>query len=424
VTKCDVAIIGAGPYGLSIAAHLEARGVDFRIFGHPMRTWLAHMPKGMRLKSEGFASSLHDPDSTFTLESYCKDHGIPYARIGLPVPLEVFASYGLEFQRRFVPELNIKLVSSLQRSAEGFCIRLEDGKLISAHRVVMAIGLTHYDYLPPVLRALPEGLATHSSRHHTLDRFKGREVAVVGAGASAFDLAALLHQAGARAHVVARRAVIHFHSRPRKLVPSVLDELRAPVTAIGPGWKLFLCANAPLVFRQMPEKFRLEKVRRVLGPAACWFTKEQVVGKVPIIPGVSVTEAKVQTGRVSLRLTDGAGLHTTLITDHVISATGYKVDIERLTFLDPDLRAGIQSVDSTPLLSANFESSVPGLYFVGPSAANTFGPLLRFAYGARFTARRLSRHLAKSPSREALSSETKVSVSSSDGENVSVANLS
>jgi hypothetical protein len=145
---------------------------------------------------------------------------------------------------------------------------------------------------------------------------------------------------------------------------------------------------------------------------------------VPIIPGVTVTEAKVQTGRVNLRLTDGAGIHTTLMTDHVISATGYKVDIERLTFLDPDLRAGIQSVDSTPVLSANFESSVPGLYFVGPSAANTFGPLLRFACGARFTARRLSRHLAKSPGRKALSSKSKVSISSSDGENVSVANLS
>jgi thioredoxin reductase len=424
VTKCDVVIIGAGPYGLSIAAHLKAHGVDFRIFGHPMRTWLAHMPKSMRLKSEGFASSLYDPDSTFTLESYCKDKGIPYAKIGLPVPLEVFASYGMEFQRRFVPELEGKLVSSLQRSAEGFCIRLEDGKFISARRVVMAIGLTHYDYLPPVLAALPEEFATHSSRHHTLDHFKGREVAVVGAGASALDLAALLHQAGARPHVVARRAVIHFHSQPRKLEPSFLDELRAPVTPIGPGWKLFLCANAPLVFRAMPEKFRLEKVRRVLGPAACWFVKDQIVGKVPIIPGVTVTEAEVQTGRVSLRLTDGAGVHTTLMTDHVISATGYKVDIGRLTFLDPDLRAGIQSVDSTPVLSGNFESSVPGLYFVGPSAANTFGPLLRFACGARFTARRLSRHLAKSPSRKALSSESQVSVSSSDGENVSVANLS
>ena len=124
MTKCDVAIIGAGPYGLSIAAHLKARGVDFRIFGHPMRTWLAHMPKGMRLKSEGFASSLYDPDSTFTLESYCKDKGIPYAKIGLPVPLEVFASYGMEFQRRFVPELEGKLVSSLQRSRKAFVFAL------------------------------------------------------------------------------------------------------------------------------------------------------------------------------------------------------------------------------------------------------------------------------------------------------------
>jgi thioredoxin reductase len=424
VTKCDVAIIGAGPYGLSIAAHLKARGVDFRIFGQPMHTWLTHMPKGMRLKSEGFASFLYDPDSTFTLESYCKDNGIPYARIGLPVPLEVFASYGLEFQRRFVPELESKLVTSLQRSAEGFCIRLEDGKLISARRVVMAIGLTHYAYVPPMLAALPEGFATHSSRHHTLDRFKGKEFAVVGAGASALDLAALLHQAGASARVVARRPVIHFHSRPRKLEPSFLDSLRAPVTVIGPGWKLFLCANAPLVFRQMPEKFRLEKVRRVLGPAACWFVKEQIVGNVPIIPGVTITDARVQNGRVSLRLTDRSGIHTKLVTDHVISATGYKVDLGRLTFIESALRGQVQSVDATPVLSANFESSVPGLYFVGASAANTFGPLLRFACGARFTARRLSRHLAKSPSRAALSSESEVSVSSSDGEKVAIANLS
>src|SRR5580704_6097011 len=306
MTICDVAIIGAGPYGLSIAAHLKARGVNFRIFGHPMHTWLTHMPKGMHLKSEGFASSLSDLGTTFTLEAYCKEKGIPYAKTGLPVPLEVFSAYGLEFQRRFVPNLEDVLVTSLQKAPDGFQIGLEDGETLTARRVVMAVGLTHYASMPPVLAALPAEFASHSSKHNTVDQFKGRAVAIVGAGASALDLAALLHQAGARPHVVARRAVIHFHSQPRKLEPSFLDELRAPVTPIGPGWKLFLCANAPLVFRAMPEKSRLEKVRRVLGPAACWFVKEQIVGKVPIIPGVTVTEAKVQTGRVNLRLTDGA----------------------------------------------------------------------------------------------------------------------
>src|SRR6202140_3547084 len=163
MTKCDVAIVGAGPYGLSIAAHLKARGVDFRIFGNPMHTWLTHMPKGMHLKSEGFASSLYDPNSTFTLEVYCKEKGIPYSTVGLPVPLEGFSAYGLEFQKRFVPELENKLVTSLRRSTDGFQIGLEDGQKISARRVVMAIGLTHYSYTPPNLAALPEQFLTHSS---------------------------------------------------------------------------------------------------------------------------------------------------------------------------------------------------------------------------------------------------------------------
>jgi len=420
MTECDVAIIGAGPYGLSIAAHLKARDVNFRIFGHPMHTWLTHMPNGMRLKSEGFASSLYDPDSTFTLEAYCRDKGIAYAKIGLPVPLEVFAAYGLEFQRRFVPELETKLVKSLRRSSQGFRISLEDGESVAARRAVMAIGLTHYEYIPPVLAVLPDEFVTHSSRHNTVDRFKGREIAVVGAGASALDLAALLHQVGAHVNVITRRSVIHFHSPPKKL--ALMDRIRTPVTGIGPGWTLFLCANAPLVFRHMSQEFRLDKVRRVLGPSACWFVKEQVVGKVPMTVGVTVTEASVEAGRVSLCLTDRAGTRKTFVTDHVISATGYEVDLRRLTFMDSDLQSGIQSVEATPVLSSNFESSVSGLYFVGASAANTFGPLLRFAYGAGFTARRLSRHLAKSRGRESPSGESRASVKSKNRDEITIAN--
>jgi thioredoxin reductase len=420
MTKCDVAIIGAGPYGLSIAAHLRAQGVDFRIFGNPMHTWLTHMPKGMRLKSEGFASSLYDPESVFTLEAYCKENGIPYSKIGLPVPLDVFSSYGLEFQKRFVPELVNQLVTSLKRSGQGFEVRLEDGQTFLARRVVTAVGLTHYKNFPADLAALGEEFATHSSKHNTVDKFKGRDVTLVGAGASALDLAALLYEAGAKVQVVARKPVIRFHDPPENLDPSWFDRLRNPITGIGPGWKLFLCTNAPLVFRRMPREFRFEKVRTVLGPAPCWFTKEQVVGKVPLIVDVKITEAKVQNGKVTLALTDSAGKQKLLTTDHVIAATGYKVDLRRLTYMDSGLQSAIRSVENTPVLSSNFESSVPGLYFVGASAANTFGPLLRFAFGAGFTSRRLSRHLAKSANRAAPSREPKANVDAMDRDEVAV----
>jgi cation diffusion facilitator CzcD-associated flavoprotein CzcO len=395
----EVAIIGAGPYGLSIAAHLKARGVGFRIFGYPMQTWLAGMPKGMRLKSEGFASSLYDPDGSFTLAHYCRREGIPYADIGLPVRLETFCSYGMAFQQKFAPGVETTSVVSIARSGSGFRIGLAGGEVAEARRVIAAVGLTHFAYVPPVLSGLPAEFVSHSSRHRILDGFRGREVAVIGAGASAVDLAALLHEAGAAAHLVARKSVIRFQNPPQIPLP-LWGRMRYPVTGIGHGWEFVFCTRAPRLFRHMPEPFRLKAVRRILGPAPGWFVKEQVVGKVPFHLEATVTGASVQKGRVHLQLTDGAGTRRILEADHVIAATGYRVDLRRLAFLDPDIRAGIQSVEHTPVLSSNFESSVPGLYFAGTCAANTFGPLLRFAFGAGFAARRISRHLARAASHE------------------------
>ena len=163
--NCDVAIVGAGPYGLSIAAHLKAAGVGFRIFGEPMGFWLNHMPRGMHLKSEGFASSLFEPSGQFTLASYCKERGLEYADIGKPVPLDVFASYGIEFQKRYVPELETEKVLSVQRSTNGFRLVLENGEAFGARRVVVAVGQSYYAYVPPELSVLPKGVATHSSEH-------------------------------------------------------------------------------------------------------------------------------------------------------------------------------------------------------------------------------------------------------------------
>ena len=356
------------------------------------------MPRGMQLKSEGFASSLSDPDSQFTLADYCKQEGFPYADLGLPVPLERFTSYGRAFQRRFVPEVEDKLVVSVCRSSNGFEIRLEDGEIVAAQKVVVAVGLCHFEHVPPLLSGLPSEFLTHSSRHCALDHFKGREVAIVGSGASALDLAALLHKAGALVHLAARDSVLRFHDPPE--IPRPLwKRIRYPMTGIGSGWKPLFCASAPSLFRQLPERFRLHVVRRLLGPAPAWFIKDQTVGNVQFHLGVSIARPRLQNNRVSLHLTDRTGVGHTLEVDHVIAATGYKVDLRRLAFLDSELLAGIRSVDQTPVLSANFESSVPGLYFVGTSSANTFGPLMRFVFGARFTAARLLGPLAKSGSR-------------------------
>src|ERR1700693_1479549 len=113
----NTAIIGAGPYGLSVAAHFRRRGIPFRIFGRPMDSWLNHMPKGMMLKSDGFASNIYDPDSEFTLKHFCAKRGIEYSDAGIPVRLETFSAYGLAFGERMLPELEDKLVVGLDRAS-------------------------------------------------------------------------------------------------------------------------------------------------------------------------------------------------------------------------------------------------------------------------------------------------------------------
>src|SRR5882762_8978631 len=186
-----VAIIGAGPYGLSIAAHLRARGVGFRIFGNPMESWRTRMPAGMLLKSEGFASDLYDPARRFTLKRFCAQNGLSYADMGLPIPRETLSNYGLSFQEQLVPDLEKRTVVALDRSIRGFQLRLEDGETLTAHRVIVAVGSSYFRYLPPSLAHLSAELLSHSSEHHDLSRFAGQNVTVVGGGASALDLAAL-----------------------------------------------------------------------------------------------------------------------------------------------------------------------------------------------------------------------------------------
>jgi thioredoxin reductase len=399
----DTVIIGAGPYGLSVAAHLRHQGIPFRIFGRPMDSWLQHMPKGMMLKSDGFASDIYDPEQAFTLRQFCAERGIKYADTGVPVQLETFGAYGLAFRDRMVPELEDKLVANVDRSPGGFVVRLEDGETIQARRVVLAIGITHFEYIPESLAQLPPEFLSHSARHREVEPFRGRSVIVIGGGASALDLAGLLQEAGAQVQLVTRRRELKFHSQPTGKPRSWWQQIRHPQSGLGPGMRSRFFADAPAAFYYLPESLRLEIVRKTLGPSGGWFIRDKVIGKVPLHLSCTPQGAYVQNGKVrlSIQAADG-GIHE-VVAEHIIAATGYRVDLERLKFVSPEIRSKIKTVGGAPVLSTGFESSVPGLYFAGVAAANSFGPVMRFAFGAGFAARTITRALAKSASHETAS---------------------
>ena len=383
-----VAIIGAGPYGLSVASHLAAKGIEPLVFGPAMDSWRNAMPRGMRLKSEGFASSLSDPKDQFTLETFCVEQGLPYADLDLPVPVEAFAAYGEAFQRRFVPQLDPRVVRDVTEAPHGFSLRLEDGTRVEARAVIVAAGIMPYKTMPDVLSSLSSARVSHTSDRADYSSFAGRHVAVIGAGASAVDAAASLSRAGATVTVVTRRQGVTFHagSGPRGWWKRVV----APLTPLGPGWKKLLCVRAPLLFRILPARLRVAIVQRYLGPAPGWSAREDFEGKVALKPLSTLVAARETARGVELAIATADGRHETVVADHVVAGTGYAIDVARLRFLAPSLRERIGLTEKAPKLTASFESTVPGLYFAGTVASYSFGPMLRFVCGTRFAAKQIS----------------------------------
>jgi cation diffusion facilitator CzcD-associated flavoprotein CzcO len=400
MSDVDVAIIGAGPYGLSLAAHLSAAGASYRHFGVPMRLWRGAMPKGMFLKSQGFASNLSDPAGTHTLEAFCRATGQPYKGYGLPVSLETFVSYGQWFQSELDLKVEEVLVTSVVQRADGFELTLADGEQFASRRVVVAIGVEHFAYVPGPLSELPASACTHSSAHTDLAAFRGQDVIVVGAGQSALESAALLQENGAAVQILARRPVIAWNTPPLDPDRPGLKRLREPESGLGSGWSTWFYSNHPDLFRRLPQNTRVYRARTALGPAgACWL-RERVEGRFPVRTGHTVTSATTLDGKVRLTVAGAGTAAGELTADHLIAATGYRIDLKRLGFLPDAMLSSLRTVGGSAAVSGDYQSSVPGLYFIGPSVAPTMGPVMRFVFGAKHAATTVGRHLAADSGRK------------------------
>jgi cation diffusion facilitator CzcD-associated flavoprotein CzcO len=390
ISTTDVVIVGAGPYGLSLAANLRARGIGFRIFGDSMRFW-RDMPIGINLKSFAFATSISIPAKGHSFDEWCRRNGLEDFE---PCTMQSFAAYGLDIQERFVPELEQTMVAHVERLPQGFETTLASGEAIRSRRVLVCTGLSGLEHIPEVLKGLGRELMRHTAFISDYSEFRNKRVAVIGGGASAIEAGALVHEAGGTSEVFVRGPEVVFHRRTPRTRPW-LERLREPISALGGSRKGWILEHFPSIVHYLPQDRRMRLFRNYLGPASPWWIKDRVVGKFSINLAQEVVGVNARREGVLLAVRDARNAIKNFEVDYVIAGTGYDADIKRVSFLGDILRNSIRNIEGAPRLNPNFESSVPGLHFVGPLSALSFGPLFRFVAGAPFAARRLSHHLAK-----------------------------
>lgn len=390
MSTTEVLIIGAGPYGLSISAHLRGLGVDHLIVGRPVDTWRAHMPVGMNLKSEPYASDMSSPKAGYDVEAYCKSRGLVHVPRGGPLSLERFLGYADWYTEQLVPDVLDYTVTGINPVDGAFDVTFAEAEPVVARQVVLATGILPYFHIPAEVSGLPSDLVSHSADHHEFDSFRGRRVAVLGAGQSALESAALLHEAGADVQLVARCSTLSWH--PEQPPLPRLGQLRRPLVKLCEGWR---CAfwNTPEAFRWLPQSVRITKARTVLGPCGAWWLRDRVEGVIDVHNGQRVRGFELTGSGVRLQL-DGAN-RSTIDVDHVLAGTGFRIDLARLAFLPDKLRARIATVNSYPVVTRAGQSTVPGLYFVGAPTAVSIGPSARFIAGTHNIASQVARSVAR-----------------------------
>jgi FAD-dependent urate hydroxylase len=392
VFDANVIVIGAGPNGLSVAAHLSELGMQTRVLGRTMDSWRSNMPAGMFLKSEPYGSDISSPGSGYLLGDYCRAAGEEYHHRVVPVSVEQFIRYGSWFADQLVPDVEDLEVTSLSRRGNGFEVRTGDGQGITSARVVVSTGIIPFAFIPDELQGLPAELVSHTSAHSDLGGFKDKEVVVIGGGQSALETAALLNEQGAQVKLVMRQDWGIFWLDPNPLSPTRIERLRRPVVRLCEGWFCWRYEHLADLFRYLPESSRVNRAFNTLGPAGAWWLRDRVDGKVPVHLDHSIVAADAIGDRIRLQL-KGPNGPVSLEADHVIAGTGYRLNIERLKFLDPGLRRNLRLVGGAPALGRGLESSVPGLFFTGALAAPSFGPGMRFVSGTHIAVPRLARRV-------------------------------
>jgi cation diffusion facilitator CzcD-associated flavoprotein CzcO len=354
-----------------------------------METWRS-MSAGMHLKSLGFATSITTPEEFLSLPEYCRAHGQEDYE---PIPIATFAQYGVRVQEGVVPHLEQTSVVRLAHHRGTFELTLDTGEVLRARRVVMALGLTYFERIPAPFDRLPRELVCHTAQRSDFSELNGLDVTVIGSGQSSLQAAALLHEHGADTRIVARGDVKWGGRGPRDHERSLLDRIKVPSTVLGHGRVNWRLEHLPWLQHALPDERRLRFVHTHLGPGGAWWLKDRVEGVIPVRSNARILDSVAEGQKVRLTLVDPDGETRDLVTEYVVLGTGYEVDVDAIPFMDPALAGRIRRIEQAPDLNRHFESSVPGLYFIGPSSALSFGPLFRFVAGGRYAVPHVAAHL-------------------------------
>jgi len=364
----SLAVVGAGPYGVAVAAHARDRGIDTTVFGHPMEFWTRHMPAGMLLRS-GLDWHL-DAAAEHTFEAFAEERGIAPQDVD-PVPIAVFLAYASWFQARKQVDVTEKLVSSVTRNDGRFILWLDDGSSVTAERVLVAPGAGYFRRVPDWAAPLRQH-AAHTVDFVRFDQVAGTRVLVVGGRQSAYEWAALLGEHGAQ-----RVDIVHRHAEPRfdRVSWAFVDRYVEQTLSTTGWWRTLRPDERQAIEREFWEVGRLT--------LEWWLVPRLAGGQFHRWPETQVTEAEERRdGTVGVTLSNGEKLQV----DQVLFATGYQPELANVPYLH-DLLPEIDVANGYPVLDEWFQTSIPGLSVTGLAATRDFGPFFGFTKACPAAAR-------------------------------------
>ncbi|WP_127580017.1 NAD(P)-binding domain-containing protein [Paenibacillus koleovorans] len=362
----DLAIIGAGAYGISLAAHARSAGLHYKLFGYPMFFWQHQMPQSMFIRTNPQYISFSDPEDVFTIHRFSEETGTP---LSSPFPRKHFLEYAFWFAEKAEIVFTPELIHKATYEEEAYTLINEGGETYRAKHVVIATGVQHYAYIPDTFAGIGTDLVSHSFGRTEFSIFAGKRVAVLGSGQSAWETAALLHIENSQVELIYRKELPHYGGENN------LDSGRNLVDL------------AYTFYAKDPEQ-KQERWSQPHHGSITYFLRPYVEGKVPETGGVTIDHAwPTEERKLRLRLSNGEER----IVDHLIAATGYRIDLDRVPFLDETLRRRIgreaPGYEPFPRLDSHFQSSLPGLFFAGPLASHSHGPSYRLIAGVRHASR-------------------------------------